>query len=147
MRMSSSMRRARAGLLAAACAALAAGCAGPGVMESDAEAAVTEFYAAVAARDGRAVCDLLLPDAAGSLEQDAEQPCATAVVEDPDVGPALAHRAADATVSEVHVAGTQAQVVTASDTVFLARSGHRWIVTAAACTERPERPYDCEVAA
>ncbi len=147
MRMSSSMRRARTGLLAAAMATLAAGCAGPGVMESDAEASVTDFYAAVAARDGQAVCDLLLPDAADALEQDAGAPCATAVVEDPQVGPALAHRAADATVSEVHVSGTQAQVVTTSDTVFLARSGDRWIVTAAACTARPERPYDCEVEA
>lgn len=147
MRMSTSTGRARAGLLAATCVVLAAGCAGPGAMESDAEAAVGDFYAAVAARDGHAVCDLLLPDAAGSLEQDAGQPCATAVVDDPDLGRALAHRAADATVSEVHVAGTQAQVVTASDTVFLARSGDRWIITAAACTERPERPYECEVEA
>jgi hypothetical protein len=133
--------------LAALGVALTAGCAGPGVMEADAEAAVTDFYAAVEAGDGQAACDLLLPDAAESLEQDAEAPCATAVVEDPRIGQELAHRAADAAVSEVHVAGTQAQVVTASDTVFLARSGERWIITAAACEPRPERPYDCEVEA
>ncbi len=133
--------------LAALAGALTAGCAGPDATEADAEAAVTAFYAAVEAGDGQAACDLLLPDAAESLEQDAEAPCATAVVDDPNVGQELAHRAADAAVTEVHVAGTQAQVVTASDTVFLARSGERWIITAAACTERPERPYDCEVEA
>jgi hypothetical protein len=126
--------------LAALGVAVTAGCAGPGVLEADAEAAVK-------AGDGQAACDLLLPDAAESLEQDAEAPCATAVVEDPRAGQELAHRAADAGVTEVHVAGMQAQVVTASDTVFLARSGERWIITAAACERRPERPYDCEVEA
>lgn len=124
-----------------------AGCAGPAQTESDVEDTVTEFYAAVAEQDGQAVCDLLLPDAADAVAKDAGSSCATAVVEDPQVGRQLAHRAAEPEVSHVHVAGRQAQVTTASDTVFLARSGDRWVVTAAACTERPERPYDCEVQA
>ncbi|AEG43927.1 hypothetical protein [Isoptericola variabilis] len=145
--MPSSTRGATAVVLLAAAGTTLAGCAGPGVMEGDAESAVTDFYAAVAAQDGQAACAMLLPDAAEALEKDAQAPCATALVEDPQVAPALAHRAADATVAEVHVSGTQAQVITASDTVFLTRSGDRWIVTAAACEQRPERPYDCEVQA
>jgi hypothetical protein len=116
-------------------------------MEAGAESAVTAFYDAVEARDGQVACDLLLPDAAESLEEDAEAPCATAIVEDPKIGRELAHRAADAVVTEVRMAGRQAQVVTTSDTVFLARSGERWIITAAACEPRPQRPYDCEVEA
>ena len=50
-------------------------------------------------------------------------------------------------VEDVHVAGRQAQVVTATDTVFLALSGDAWVVTAAGCTPRDDRPYDCEVEA
>jgi hypothetical protein len=140
-------RRARVALLGAAATALAAGCAGPGETEAAVESVVTEFYAAVGASDGQAVCDLLLPQAAEAVAEDAETDCATAVVQDPKIAPELAHRAAEADVTEVHVAGRQAQVVTASDTVFLARSGDAWVVTAAACIERPERPYDCEVQA
>jgi hypothetical protein len=45
------------------------------------------------------------------------------------------------------VAGRQAQVRLGGDTVFLARSGDGWVVTAAGCDPRPDRPYDCEVAA
>lgn len=140
-------RRAAVGLLLAAGTAASAGCSGPAQAESDVETTVTEFYAAVEQRDGQAACDLLLPDAADSVAKEAESDCATAVVEDPQIGRELAHRAAEADVTQVQVAGRQAQVVTASDTVFLARSGDRWVVTAAACTERPERPYDCEVEA
>ena len=59
-----------------------------------------------------------------------------------------ADRARDGVVVEdVHVAGRQAQVVTADDTLFLAVSGDAWVVTAAGCTPREDRPYDCEVEA
>jgi hypothetical protein len=33
----------------------------------------------------------------------------------------------------------------AGDVVFLTVSGADWLVTAAGCTPRPERPYDCQV--
>ncbi|MCA5894856.1 hypothetical protein LEP48_18030 [Isoptericola sp. NEAU-Y5] len=52
-----------------------------------------------------------------------------------------------AQVEEAHVAGRQAQVATGDDTYFLALSGDGWVITAAACEPRPQRPYDCEVEA
>ncbi|MEN5075136.1 hypothetical protein ABE437_15045 [Isoptericola cucumis] len=123
-------------------AAAAAGCAGPG--EGDAADVVTRFYAAVAAGDGDAACALLLPGAAQDLAHEAGSPCGEALVDPSEAGGVLAERAG-APVDAVHLAGGQAQVVTATDTVFLARSGESWVVTAAGCDPRGERPYDCEV--
>ncbi len=74
---------------------------------------------------------LILPDAADALAADEGEPCAD-VVTAPD-GPlaALAAAGDDLVVEDVHVAGRQAQVVTATDTLFLAVSGDGWVVTAA----------------
>jgi hypothetical protein len=41
--------------------------------------------------------------------------------------------------------GNSAQVILEGDTVFLTRSGSGWKITAAGCTPRGERPYDCEL--
>ena len=122
-----------------------AGCAGPDA--TDATDAVTAFTQALDEGDGSAACALLLPDAADSLEQDTGEPCAQAVV-DPEgpFGETIgAPGAAD--VADVHVAGRQAQVVTGADTYFLALSGDGWVLTAAVCEARADRPYDCEVEA
>ena len=104
-----------------------AGCAGPGAAE--AQDVVEDLAGALAAGDGDAACALILPDAA-------DGPLAGLAAAGPDV-----------VVEDVHVAGRQAQVVTATDTVFLALSGDAWVVTAAGCTPRDDRPYDCEVEA
>lgn len=131
--------------LLAVAVAILAGCAGPDA--TGPARVVDDFARAVAAGDGDAACDLLLPDAASALEESAGEPCPQAVVE--PTGP-FTETIADpdrSDVEEVHVAGRQAQVVTASDTYFLARSGEGWVLTAAACRPRPERPYDCGVEA
>lgn len=134
-----------AGALVGLAALGLAACAGPGT--ADARAVVEELAAAVAGDDGAAACALILPDAADALAADEGEPCAD-VVTAPD-GPlaALAAAGADLVVEDVHVAGRQAQVVTATDMVFLAVSGDGWVVTAAGCTPREDRPYDCEVEA
>ncbi|WP_435738090.1 hypothetical protein V5D56_05710 [Cellulosimicrobium sp. PMB13] len=120
-------------------------CAGPDA--SDAQDVVESFSAAIAAGDGDAACGLLLPDAAEALAEDTGQPCEDAVVDPSGPLADVVAAAGDLVVEDVHVAGRQAQVVTASDTLFLAHSGDGWVVTAAGCTARPDRPYDCEVEA
>ncbi|GAA1727282.1 hypothetical protein GCM10009809_23750 [Isoptericola hypogeus] len=136
-------RSHRAAVAAALVAVAAAGCSGPG--DGEAADVVSRFYAAVESGDGEAACALLLPGAADDLAHEAGAPCAEAVLDPADVGGVLAERATGAAVDAVHRAGGQAQVVTESDTVFLARSGATWVVTAVGCDERGERPYDCEV--
>ena len=48
-------------------------------------------------------------------------------------------------VTSVEVWGDDAQVRIGGDVVFLTETDAGWRVTAAACTPREERPYDCEV--
>jgi len=127
----------------AALVAAAAGCGGPG--DDAAQDVVARFYAAVAAGDGDAACALLLTAAAEDLTEEEQAPCPRALLDPAGPGGVLTERAEDAAVEAVHRAGSQAQVVTASDTVFLARSGDTWVVTAVGCDPRGERPYDCEV--
>ncbi|MCK9795691.1 hypothetical protein M1843_18240 [Isoptericola sp. 4D.3] len=137
------LRVLRAPAVAALVAAAAVGCSGPG--DDDARDVVSRFYAAVADGDGAAACALLLPGAADDLAEEEQAPCPEALLDPAGPGGVLGPRAADAAVEAVHRAGSQAQVVTASDTVFLARSGDTWVVTAVGCDPRGERPYDCEV--
>ncbi len=127
------------------CAFAVAGCAGAPSSPAAVDAAEA-FYAAVTAGDGEAACALLLPDAAEAAADDADAPCAEALTAS-DVGEELASRADGQGEAEVHVAGRQAQVLFAADTVFLTRSGDGWVVTAAGCDAVPDRPYDCEVQA
>ncbi|QGQ18023.1 hypothetical protein GC089_00495 [Cellulomonas sp. JZ18] len=108
--------------------------------------AATRFYAAVADGDGAAACALLLPDAAESAAADEDATCAEAVTSG-EIGDELSSRAGGLGEASAHVAGRQAQVLFAADTVFLTRSGSGWVVTAAGCDARPGRPYDCEVQA
>lgn len=136
-------RRTLRATAVAALVAAAAGCAGPG--DGDAREVVDRFYAAVAAGDGDAACALLLAGAAADLAEEEQEPCPDALLDPAGPGGVLGERAAAATVESVHRAGSQAQVLTASDTVFLARSGDTWVVTAVGCDPHGERPYDCEV--
>jgi len=117
-------------------------CAPPGDSASD---TARDFYAAVAAGDGDAACAALAPLVADAVEDAEQAPCADALTTG-DLGEDLLSRAGGAGDPRVRVAGRQAQVRLGADTMFLARSGDGWVVTAAGCTARPERPYDCEVA-
>jgi len=139
------MRRWRIPVGAALVAASLAAC-GPGSAARAAEDVAVAFYAAVADGDGDAACALLAGSVAQTVAADEEAPCGRALSEG-RVADDLVERAADARPGEVRVAGRQAQVRLGSDTVFLARSGAGWVVTAAGCDPRPDRPYDCEVAA
>lgn len=113
-----------------------AGCGGD--RNGPVEAVATEFYTAVADRDGAAACRLLAPATREELEQSAGMPCDRAILEEdlPEPGEVL----------EVHVYGTAGEVRLGSDTAFLAKFSDGWRVVAAACTARTPQPYDCEVA-
>lgn len=101
----------------------------------------TTFYDAVGRQDGAAACELLAPVTVETLEGDAEEPCAEAVLGG-DVGDVLTARTGS-TSGSTSVAGRQAQVVLTTDVVFLTVSGTTWRIVAAGCDPRPERPYDC----
>lgn len=145
MQPAGSRPAARWGLLLAVLAVLPglAACtpAGP-------ERAATSFWAQVSAGDGAAVCAALAPATREQVASDAEESCEVAV-RTGEVGQALgeaAERARSHGDTRVTVAGRQAQAVHGGEVLFLTRSGQEWLVTAAACSPRPERPYDCEVA-
>ncbi len=116
------------------------GAARPGAAAAD--ATVEAFYRAVSAADGAAVCAVLAPATVGTLEDDAAEPCAQAVL-DGEVGETLTTRAQDPGHPNARVAGRQAQVTVTTDVLFLTISGDHWLVTAAGCDARPHRPYDC----
>lgn len=139
--------RSGALVLAALVGVALSSCAPP---RDEATDTATGFYAAIADGDGDAACAALAPAVAAAVEDDAGSPCPDALTSG-DLGDDLRDRAdaagaASAGGAEVRVAGRQAQVALGTDTLFLARSGPGWVITAAACTARPDRPYDCEVA-
>ena len=119
-----------------------AGCASdrPGAAAADATA--RDFYRAISDGDGAKACELLAPAAVQSLEDDADQPCDQAILGG-DVGDTLTSRADDAADPAAATAGREAQVRLTTDVVFLTVSGHSWLITAAGCDARPNRPYDC----
>jgi hypothetical protein len=111
------------------------GCAG--VQDDEVRRVATTFYEAHAADDPATACDTLAPRTRSALEQSAGRPCDEALAEE-DV-PALTDP------TEVRVFGTQAEVTWRGETTFLARFQGGWKVSAAACTPRPDLPYDCAI--
>jgi hypothetical protein len=86
--------------------------------------------------DPAARCDLLAPATLTALEESAAVPCSQAIEEvSTDAGE----------VQSVEVWGGNAQVKLTGDTLFLAETGAGWRISAAACREQAEAPYDCEV--
>ena len=112
----------------------AAGCTATGEREPVREAA-RAWFAAAAARDGAALCDLLTPAAARSVAAGGKA-CAEAVgdISLPTGEPA-----------EVQVWSGEAQVRTGTETLFLTQFSRGWRVAAAGCRPRPGLPYDCDV--
>jgi hypothetical protein len=98
--------------------------------------AAAEFVAALTSGDGSSACDMLTSDARQSVTGATEVPCARAVLTVDERGDA---------VTSVQVWGDAAQVHVGADVVFLRRISGRWLVSAAGCTPRPHRPYDCTV--
>lgn len=109
------------------------GCSG--ARGDDVREVSARFHRALADGDGTAACAMLAPRTRSQLEQAAGRPCAEAVTE--EAVPTAAGPA------EVQVFGTQAEVRSDRDTLFLARFRDGWKVTAAGCTPRPHEPYDC----
>ena len=107
-------------------------------LEPDATAAegvASAFHRAVQDADGSASCALLAPATVEDLEGSSGQPCPQAV---------LAQDLPDAQdVQDSQAFGRAAQVLMDGDVVFLSVFGDRWLVTAAGCTPRGDRPYDC----
>jgi hypothetical protein len=112
-----------------------AGCAP--VHDDEVRDVATRFYAAHADDDGTSACAELAPRTRSELEQSAGKPCPEAVLAEdvPQVG----------APEDVRVFGTQAEVTWDGETTFLARFQGGWKVMAAACTARPDQPYDCSI--
>lgn len=118
-------------------AVLCAGCGASDQRTTKARSAAETFLTAVSHQQGAQACDLLAPQTRAEVEQSSKASCAKGLLGEDLPGPGPVRR------SEVY--GRQAQVVTATDTVFLGRFPAGWRVTAAGCTPRGERPYDCQV--
>jgi hypothetical protein len=116
---------------------LATGCSNLNPGTTAAAETAAKFHSALEAGDTRAACALLAPAAVGKLEngQSGSCPGKLAALSLPAAGEVGGSRAF----------GSNAQVQLESDTVFLTLSGDRWKITAAGCTPRGEKPYDCEV--
>jgi len=112
------------------------GCGG-GAGSAQAADVARSFYAAVAADDGATACDLLAPQTLRELEESAQAPCRTAILEEdiPDAGE----------VVKLERYGNQAQARFRGDTAFLAEFEQGWRIVAVSCRPRADQPYDCGV--
>jgi hypothetical protein len=120
-----------------ALAATLGGCSSAGQDTSGAAAAAEAFHAATAQGDGAVACSRLSVRVAEELQQSAGTPCAQAV---------LAADVPNASrVRDVQVWGGRGMVVLDHDVVFVAEFDAGWRVTAAGCSPRKDRPYDCMV--
>lgn len=129
-------RAAAAGLLGVAAAAVLAGCGSS--QDGAVEEAAGEFYAAVAARDGARACALLAPSTRSELEQSAEKPCTSAILEEQLPAPSSPRA--------VEVFGTAGEVRYDGEVAFLGEFPDGWRIVAAGCTPQGPQPYDCLVA-
>lgn len=111
------------------------GCS-PG-LDEEVDAVVTDFYEAVGNGDGAAAGDLLAPETRSELEQSSGKPCDQAVTEE------VEGQQADSVTVRRFGDGAQARV--GGDVAFLGRFDAGWLVTAAGCTPRPDKPYQCSV--
>lgn len=124
----------RALLVGAGVLALTTACAAPGT--DGVTRAADDWLAAARAKDATTLCRLLTPAAAESAVT-GDQTCPQAVgdLRLPGAGP----------VGQVEVWSDRAQVKAGADTLFLTKIDGDWRVSAAGCSARPGRPYDCEV--
>ncbi len=113
------------------------GCSSVGSGEAQARSAALRFHQALDGGDASSACDLLAPRTRAEIEASAKTPCSQAL---PGEGLPKA-----VGVGTTDVYGTNARVVLDGDTLFLARFGAQWKVTAAGCEPRPDLPYDCTV--
>jgi hypothetical protein len=100
-------------------------------------AAAERFYQAVEAGNGSAACELLAPASLQEVEQAAQAPCRTAILDEDISG--------DGKVTQLRQYGTQAQAKVRGDIAFLSEFDDGWKIVAAGCTAQGELPYDCKV--
>lgn len=132
------MRATRLGVAVALLGCAIAGCgSGVDAREDAAARAAARFEASLRAPDAARGCAALAPGTLDELERSAEQPCAKALPE--------AQVPLSTGVRHVDVYGRQARVVTDRDTLFLSSFPDGWKITAAGCTPRPEKPYQCQI--
>lgn len=131
--------RARAVLLpvVAVAAALTGGCSVPEDRVQAVTDAAEKFVRVTDADDMATACALLAPTVREELADDPGPTCAD--------GLAQADLPFAGEVRATAVYGRQAQVTLDGDTFFLRSSPDGWLVTAAGCTPRTDRPYDCDV--
>lgn len=111
------------------------GCA-PSGPPSQAQAAATDFVAAIRNSDGATACAALTQAARESVTGLSEVPCPRAV---------LQLRESGISVHSTQVWGDNAQVRIGSDVLFLRRFSGGWLVDAAGCRPQPHAPYQCDV--
>jgi hypothetical protein len=119
-----------------ALATVLAGCSSLGPDSSGAAGVARAFHAATAAGDGSAACARLSARVADELAE-SEGSCEQAVL--------AADVPAAREVRSVQVWGGRGLVVLDHDVVFVAEFDGGWRVTAAGCSPRKDRPYDCTV--
>ena len=128
-------RRPALAFVAALPAVLVSSCS---TLEPDSTAAVavaSSFHRAAQDADGRTACALVAPATVEDLESTTGQPCPVAM---------LTQGLPDAQdVQDTQAFGRAAKVSMDGDVVFLSVFGDRWLITAAGCSSRGDRPYDC----
>jgi hypothetical protein len=113
------------------------GCGSLAPNESAAAHTATAFRAALEHSDGAAACSLLSPETVHAVAGAAGKPCPRAIVAE--------HLGGTGSPVRIDAYGQSARVVFADDVVFLADFPQGWRLTAAGCTPRGARPYDCLV--
>ena len=126
-----------AALLVALPLLLVTSCSMLGPDPTAADDVAVNFHRSIQDGDGSAACVLLAPATVDEVESTGGTSCPDAILlqDLPDADQA----------QESQAFGRGAQVVLDGDVVFLSIFGDHWLITAAGCTSRGERPYDCTV--
>ena len=94
------------------------------------------FQNALRGNDLAGACRLLSEETRNSLESASTRPCPVALA---------ALKLPTGAVRSTEVWGGNGQIQLQSGTLFLAQFDTGWRITAAGCTPRPDRPYDCDL--
>lgn len=112
------------------------GCADEGDVSS-ARTTALWFTSALGSEDATSACAVLAAETSKRLQVTGDS-CESGLL--------ARHVPSGSSVVKVDVFGDRARVVLDTDTLFLARAGDTWTVTAAGCTDQGTGlPYDCTV--
>jgi hypothetical protein len=129
------LRRFHEAVIVALSLVLVTSCSALGPDTTAAAGVASAFHRAVQDGDPNTACRLLAPATIENLEATSGQSCPEAI---------LTQDLPDARdVQETQAFGRGAQVLMDRDAVFLSVFGDHWLITAAGCQSRGERPYDC----